>query len=53
MTQTEVANELKIAQTIISRYETGKLEPSIQTLTQLIELYEINADWLLGTGMNR
>lgn len=53
MTQTEVAKELNVAQTIVSRYENGKLEPNIQTLIQLIELYEINADWLLGTGMKK
>lgn len=53
MTQTEVAKELNVAQTIVSRYENGRLEPNIQTLTQLIELYDINADWLLGTGMKK
>lgn len=49
-TQREVANEIKIAQSLIARYETGKLEPSIETLGILADFYEISLDWLIGTN---
>ena len=53
MTQAEVAKVLNITQTTLSKYERGTLEPNIDTLRRLIELYEINANWLLGTGMKQ
>ena len=53
MTQTEVAKELNITQTTLSKYETGRLEPNIELLTKIINLYEINANWLFGTGMKQ
>lgn len=52
-TQEEVAKELGIPRTNITNYETGRTEPDIETLCKLIELYNISADWLLGTGMTR
>lgn len=52
-TQEEVAKELGISRTNITNYETGRTEPDIETLCRLIELYNISADWLLGTGMTR
>ncbi len=52
-TQEEAAKELGISRTNITNYETGRTEPDIETLCRLIELYEISADWLLGTGMKR
>lgn len=48
-TQREVAKELGITQSVLARYETGKLEPSIEVLGLLIDFYGISADWLLGT----
>lgn len=48
--QEDVAKELKVSRTVISRYENGKLEPNLENLCKLIELYGINANWLLGTG---
>lgn len=49
-TQREVAKELGIAQSVLARYETGKGEPSIETIGLLIDFYQISADWLFGTG---
>lgn len=49
-TQTEVAKEIKIAQSTLANYETGRTEPDIETLGKLINLYNITADWLLSTG---
>lgn len=48
-TQREVAKEVKIPQSTIAKYETGKLEPSLETLGALADFYEIDLNWLLGT----
>ena len=53
MTQDEVAKELNISRTVLSRYENGKLEPNLETLARLIDLYEVSANWILGTGMKQ
>lgn len=50
MTQKQVAEALKTTQSQITKYETNRLEPNIETLAKLIDLYCINANWLLGTG---
>ena len=48
----EIQEFLKIPYSTLSRYETGVREPDIETLGKLIDFYEINADWLLGTKGN-
>ena len=48
MTQQEVADKINTSRSNISKYENGLLEPNIDTLVQLIELYKISADYLLG-----
>lgn len=48
-TQREVAKEINISQSVLARYETGKLEPNIETLGILADFYEVSTDWLLGT----
>lgn len=53
LTQDEVAKELNISRTVLSRYENGKLEPNLETLAKLIDLYEVSANWILGTGVNK
>lgn len=52
-TQREVAKETGITQSVIARYETGKLEPSIETLGILADFYMVSVDWLLGTKGNQ
>lgn len=49
LTQREVASETGVAQSLIARYETGKLEPNIETLGILADFYKVSVDWLLGT----
>lgn len=49
-TQKEVEQETGISQSIIAYIESGKREPSIENLGVLIDLYEIDANWILGTG---
>lgn len=49
MTQREVAAEIRLPQSTIAKYETGKLEPSIETLGKLSDFYNVSLDWLIGT----
>lgn len=49
-TQIEVCNELKIPQSTLANYETGRTEPDIETLCRLIDFYEVSADWVLNTN---
>lgn len=52
-TQREVAQETGITQSVLARYETGKLEPNIETLGILADFYGVSVDWLLGTAGNQ
>lgn len=53
-TQEEVEILTKISRAAISHYETGKREPSIETLAKLADFYAVSADWLIGTmGKNK
>lgn len=47
LTQEEVAETLNTSRSNISKYETDKLEPNIQTLIEICELYEVSADEIL------
>jgi transcriptional regulator with XRE-family HTH domain len=51
MTQQEVADETDIARTTLSKIENDIYEPSIEQLRKLIELYNVNANWLLDVGI--
>lgn len=48
-TQTQVANETGISQSIIAYLETGKREPSLENLGILADFYNVSTDYLLGT----
>lgn len=45
--QEEVAEILQISRSNISKYETGFMEPNLQTLKELCQLYKVSADYLL------
>jgi transcriptional regulator with XRE-family HTH domain len=49
LTQKEVENLTGIRQTLISRYENSTLEPSIEILGTLIDLYREDANYILST----
>ena len=51
LTQKDVQEITGILQGTISKYEKGTLEPNIENLGILIDLYDISADWLIGTGI--
>lgn len=48
-TQEEVASETKIPRSTLANYELGRTEPDIETLGILIDFYNIDARWLIGT----
>lgn len=49
-TQQQVADLTGISRVTITRLESGTREPSLEDLGTLIDFYEVNADWILGTG---
>lgn len=51
-TQREVSKETGIPQSTIAYIETGKREPDIEKLGQLIDFYGENANYILGTRGN-
>ena len=44
MTQNEVADVLDVSPATISKYESGALEPNIESLKKLAELFEVSVD---------
>ena len=49
MTQKEIAEILEVEPGTISKYETGLLEPNIESLKRLSEVFEITIDELVNT----
>ena len=47
MTQNEIANILNVSPATVSKYESGALEPNIESLKRLAELFEVSIDELL------
>lgn len=48
LSQKQVADYLGIAQTVYSRYETGKNEMKIEYLRRLAQFYNVSSDYILG-----
>lgn len=48
LTQQQVADELSTSRSNITKYEIGSLEPNIETIGLLAELYDVSTDWLFG-----
>ena len=47
-TQQYVADVLDISRTNVTKYENGTLEPSIEIIGKMAELYNVSTDWLFG-----
>lgn len=47
-TQQYVADVLSTSRSNITKYETGQLEPNIEMIGLLAELYNVSTDWLFG-----
>ena len=48
MTQADLAGELNVARTAISKYEIGQLDLSSSTILRLCDIFGCTADYLLG-----
>lgn len=48
LTQSEVADSLKITQATLSSYENGRTQPDFKTLIALADFYDVSIDYLLG-----
>lgn len=48
MRQEDIANYLKVKQATYSGYESGKYEPTIETLCKLANYYNVSIDYLVG-----
>lgn len=47
-TQTEISSLLSISREAYSMYESGKRQPSLETLDILASYYQISVDYLIG-----
>lgn len=48
MTQADLAGELNVARTAISKYEIGQLDLSSSTILRLCDIFGCTSDYLLG-----
>ena len=48
MTQAELAKKIGKGTSTLQKYELGLLEPSIETLTKLSDIFDVSIDYLLG-----
>ncbi|NNU83841.1 XRE family transcriptional regulator [Geobacillus sp. BMUD] len=47
-TQEELAEQLNVSRSQISKWENGSLLPDVQSLEKLCQLFDVSADFLLG-----
>jgi transcriptional regulator with XRE-family HTH domain len=48
LTQSELAEKLNIGRSAVSMYESGKREPSFETLEEIADFFNVNMSTLLG-----
>lgn len=48
LTQKELAEELKIPQSTIAKYERGQLEANFKNLINIADFFNVSIDYLLG-----
>lgn len=48
LTQEELGKKLNLTKANISKYESGKLEPNLETINYLAEYFNVTTDYLLG-----
>ena len=53
MTQNDIANILNVSPATVSKYESSALEPNIESLKRLAELFEVSIDELLNDEENK
>lgn len=53
MTQNEIADILGVKSATVSKYESGTLEPNIESLKKLAKIFEVSVDELLNDEQDR
>ena len=48
VTQQWMAEQLVVDRTTYSKYESGRVEPSLEGLCQIADVLQCSVDWLLG-----
>lgn len=49
-TQADLARLLGVNQTAVGKYERGELEPNIQILMKLSQIFEVTVDYIIGNS---
>lgn len=52
-TQQQVADLTQISRSNIAKYESGTLEPTLETLGTLAQFYNVSLNWLLGVAIEK
>lgn len=52
LSQDKLAKELGLAQTTLYNYETGRNDPSVETLIHLADFFNVSVDELIGRETN-
>jgi len=47
-TQAQVANKLSVVESCYANWEQGRTEPSIKAIKELVFIFGVSADYLLG-----
>ncbi|HBT63687.1 MAG TPA: hypothetical protein DEB10_03365 [Ruminococcaceae bacterium] len=47
LTQNDISRVLNLNRSTYAYYESGKIEPSLQTIIQLSDFYDVSTDYLL------
>ena len=50
LTQTALALKLNVTQNMISFYESGKNEPSLNTLIEMSKIFGVSIDYIIGNS---
>ncbi len=53
LTQEDLGKRLKLTKANISKYESNKLEPNLETINYLAGFFDVTTDYLLGRTHNR
>jgi len=50
LTQTGLAIKLNISQYLVSAYETGRHQPSVELLIEMSKLFNVSVDYIIGNS---
>lgn len=52
LTQSELADKLKVSASTISMYEVGERKPSFEVLEQIADFFNVDTDYLRGKSLH-